>query len=187
MEKSIRIGVSNRHVHLTEEVYYQLFDEPISKKKDLHQIGEFACDQVVKIKTAKNEIANVRVLGPFRDYNQVEISKSDAYFLGINPPVRKSGDLKNSETVTLVTQKGSITLNESCILADRHVHMNPLMAKELGVTDGQIVQIKVKGDKSCLLDAHIKVSENGYFELHLDFDDANACDLKNDDEVLMIL
>ncbi len=185
--RTVTVGVSNRHVHLTEEVYNQLFSEPLAKEVDLHQIGEYVSQQVVTIQTAKGKIEKVRVLGPFRTYNQVEISKTDAYLLGIQPPVRRSGDVANSETVTLVTNKGSVVLPNSCILAERHVHMSPAMASELGVQDQQMVKILVRGDKACILYAHLKVSENGYYELHLDFDDANACGLKNGDIVEIVL
>lgn len=187
MKNKINVGVSNRHVHLTEEVYNMLFSEPMKKKNDLHQIGEFACEQVVTIKTEKSYLENVRVLGPCRNYNQVEVSRTDAYKLGLCPPVRRSGDLADSETVTLIGDKGSITLENSCIIANRHVHMNPEDAKRLGVVDNQQVKIIVNGDKACILYAFIKISDNGFYELHIDFDDANAAGLKNGDEVEIII
>lgn len=111
MEEKIigKIAVSNRHLHLTKEVYDQLFDEPISMKRPLNQIGEFASFQTVTLKTEKAEIPNVRLIGPLRAYNQVEISRSDAYLLGLNPPVRQSGDLEDSETITVVGPKGEVT------------------------------------------------------------------------------
>lgn len=187
MRDRISVGVSNHHVHLTEEVYNKLFDEPIKIRNDLHQIGEFASEQVVTLKTEKGTIANVRVLGPFRTCNQVEISRTDAKKLGLHPPVRRSGDTNNSETITLVSEKGEVTLENSCIIADRHVHMNTSDAKKKNVVDGQVVKIVVPGAKACILYANIKVSDNGYYELHLDFDDANAAGLENGDEVEIIL
>ena len=186
MERKIKIGISNRHMHITKETYDFLFDEPLTKKQELHQIGEFASNQVVTIKTEKNCIKNVRIVGPFRNYNQVEISQSDSYKLGINPPVRHSGHLENSETITVESDKGEITLKNACILASRHVHMNDALAKELKLEENQKVQIKIEGEKSCLLDAYVKISENGYFECHIDRDDANATGIKNEEEVLML-
>lgn len=186
MERKVKVGISNHHVHLTEEVYKKLFATPLTKKKDLHQIGDFASHQVLILKTKKGILKNVRIVGPFRNYNQVEISRSDAYVLGLNPPVRSSGDLENSEEVTLVGEIGEVTLKKGCILANRHVHMNYQLAEELRLVDNQMVKIQISGDKSCLLDAFIKISENGYFELHLDLDDANAAGLKNGDEVKML-
>lgn len=186
MEKLVRVGVSNHHVHLTEEVYQMLFSTPLTKKYDLNQVGEFASNQVVTLKTEKNSISHVRVVGPIRKYNQVEISRSDAYLLGLEPPVRSSGDLENSESITIVGEKGKVTLQNVCIVADRHVHMNFEEASALGLQDNEMVQIIVAGDKSCILDANTKVSANGFFELHLDLDDANAAGVKNGDEVVMV-
>ena len=119
----IKVGVSNRHVHLTEEVYRILFkDVKMEVVKELSQPGEFASNLFVTLKTEKNTIERVRVLGPLRKYNQVEISKTDSYTLGLKPPVRMSGDLENSETITLVTENGEVTLENSCIIAARHIH-----------------------------------------------------------------
>lgn len=187
MKKKIKVGISNHHVHLTEKIYNLLFFTPMTKRNDLHQIGEFASNQVVTLKTEKAEIKNVRVLGPFRKYNQVEISRTDAKVLGINPPVRRSGNLTNSESITLIGEKGSIILENCCIIAERHVHMNFSDAQKFCVKDGDTVKILVGGDKSCILFAKIKVSDNGFYELHLDFDDANAANLNNGDEVEIII
>ena len=185
--KKVKVGISNRHVHLTEEVYNRLFAYPLTKKKDLTQIGDFASNEVVTLKTEKGTIENVRIIGPYRSYNQVEISRSDARILGINPPVRKSGDLESSETITIVGEKGEVTLDNVCIIAERHIHLNPNLAREWQVEDGELVQVSIKGDKSCILDAHIKVSENGVLAFHIDTDDANAAMLNQDDEVEVIL
>ena len=106
------VAISNRHVHLTKEVYDKLFDKAISIKWPLRQIGEFAADQLVTLKTKEGEIANVRVVGPVRDYNQVELLPSDRKILGINPPVRSSGDLEDSESITIVGPKGEVTLDD---------------------------------------------------------------------------
>jgi len=187
MNIKTRVGVSNRHVHLTKETYEQLFDEELTIKNSLNQPGEFASQQTVTIKTDKNIIENVRVLGPFRNYNQVEISKSDAYILGLKPPVRTSGDLLGSENITLINGNKSVDLKESCIIANRHIHISNDKAEELGVTNNQKVKVKISGDKSGVIDAFIKITDNGYFEMHIDRDDANAFLLNNNDEVEIIL
>ena len=187
MKKLVKVGISNRHVHLTKEVYKTLFSSELTKKKDLTQIGDFAANETVTLKTKKGIIENVRIIGPYRNYNQVEISKSDARELGLNPPVRKSGDLENSETITIIGEKGEITLENVCILAERHIHLNPSDALNWQVKDGDMVSVSVKGDKSCLLNAHIKVSENGVPAFHIDTDDANAALLNNDEKVEVIL
>lgn len=187
MKKIVKVGVSNRHVHLTNEVYNLLFDTPMTKKKDLTQIGDFATNQTVTLKTEKGLLENVRIIGPCRSYNQVEIARSDARKLGLHPPVRKSGDLENSETITIIGEKGSVTLENVCILAERHLHMSTKEAEALGVIDEQKVQVKVEGDKACILFAYIKVSNNGVLAFHIDTDDANATGLNNDDEVEVII
>ncbi len=187
MKKLVKVGISNRHVHLTKEVYKTLFSSELTKKKDLTQIGDFAANETLTLKTEKGMIENVRIIGPYRNYNQVEISKSDARKLGLNPPVRKSGDLENSETITIIGEKGEITLENVCILAERHIHLNPSDALNWQVKDGDMVSVSVKGDKSCLLNAHIKVSENGVPAFHIDTDDANAALLNNDEEVEVLL
>ena len=174
----IVIGISNRHVHLTKEVYDMLFDEELTVDYKLNQPGEFASNQRLTICACEKEITNVRVLGPFRKYNQVEVSRKDALHLGINPPVRESGNLEGAAIITLKTKKASITL-PSAIIAQRHVHISQEKAKELGVEDKQKVQIKITGEKSGIIDSYVKISENGYFEAHIDTDDASAFLLEN--------
>lgn len=188
MELKIKVGVSNRHVHLTKEHFITLFGKKtLTKLRDLNQIGEYASNEVVAIKTNKNTINNVRVIGPFRDYTQVEISKTDAYKFGLNPPIRKSGDIKNSESITVIGPNGEITIKEGCIIANRHIHMTKAEAAQYNVEDDQKVLIKINTEKKGIIEAFIKISDNAYFELHLDTDDANAFLLKNDDEVDLII
>lgn len=178
-----KIAISNRHIHLTKEIYEKLFDEPLSMKKPISQIGEFASNQTLTIKGPKGMIEKVRVMGPHRDYNQVEVSKSDAYILGLEPPVRESGDLEDSETITLITFKNEITLENVCILAERHVHMNDKMAEELGLKNDDLVKLIIDNDKGGEMEAFVKIKSNGFFEIHIDRDDANAFLLKTGDEV----
>lgn len=185
--KKVKVGISNRHVHLTSDVYKMLFSHDLTKKYDLTQIGDFAANETVSLKTEKGMIENVRIIGPYRNYNQVEISRSDARELGINPPVRKSGDLVGSETITIVGENNEVTLESVCIVAERHIHLDPNLAREWLVKDGDLVQVSIKGDKSCILDAHIKISENGVLAFHIDTDDANAAGLNQDDEVEVLL
>lgn len=182
----INARISNRHVHLTKETYELLFDEEISKKYDLNQIGEYASNQILTIRNGDKIIENVRVLGDFRKYNQVEISRRDARILGVNPPVRRSGDLEDSLYITLETKKGSVEV-KGLIIANRHVHINTTEAAKYGVTDKQIVKIEIPGDKSGIVDAEVKISDNGYYELHVDTDDANAFMLEDNDKVKLIV
>ncbi len=185
MEEKIigTIAISNRHLHLTEEVYNCLFDEALTMKRPLNQIGEFAAIQTVTLKTEKAEIPNVRIVGPFRDYNQVEISRRDARMLGLNPPVRQSGDLEDSEAITIVGPKGEVTLENACILAERHIHMNAQKAEELGLKNEEPVTLIINNDKSGTMEAFVKVTKNGFYEIHIDTDDANCFLLNTGDTV----
>ena len=180
----VSIGVSNRHVHLSEENFKILFGEKyeLIKKADLKQPGQFAANETVTIKTAKSEIHNVRILGPIRNYTQVEISKTDAYKLGINPPVRDSGDLKGSSPITIIGPNGSVDIKEGCIIATRHIHILPSQMKSYGLEGREMVNVKLDGEKGGIItNVYLKVSEEAFFELHLDTDDANAHLIKNGD------
>lgn len=184
----VKIGISNRHIHLTEEDYKILFNkEDLEKTKDLVQTGEFASTDKVTIRTPKSEISGVRVLGPFRAYSQVEISRTDSYVLGINPPVRDSGDIDDSAEVTIVGPDGEVT-KKCCILATRHIHINKEDRQKYGLTDKKYVSVKIGSEKSSILEnVSIKETKLGVFELHLDTDDANACLLKNGDMATIII
>lgn len=184
----VSIGVSNRHIHLKKEDLEILFGVGYELEfyKSLKQPGQFASCDKVTIKTDKSEISNVRILGPVRNYTQVEISKTDAFKLGINPPVRTSGDLKGSAGITIVGPKGVLKLNEGCIIADRHIHITPSQVKKFGL-DKEEVSVKINGIKGGILEqVHLKIDENSYFELHLDTDDANA-HLISDGDIVEII
>ena len=173
MEEKVSMNISARHVHLTKEAHAKLFDHDLTVRNPLNQVGQFAANETVTVKTDKGVFENVRIIGPLRSYNQVELSMTDARKLGIKPPVRKSGNLNGAEMVTIATEKGEIT-EACCIIADRHVHMNPAKAQELGVVDDEVLKLAIPGDKSGVIDVHAKVSDDGYYEVHLDIDDANA-------------
>lgn len=181
----VNVAVSNRHVHLTKETYEMLFDEPIFKRNDLNQVGQFAANQTVDLISGDKVIENVRIVGPFRLYNQVEISKNDARKLGLNPPVRTSGDLLNSEDITIRTSKASILLKDACIIADRHVHFNTKDQDKYHVKDKDKVRVHILGEKRGTIEAFAKVSDDGFFELHIDTDDANAFLLNSGDELTL--
>lgn len=177
----IKVGVSNRHIHLTREDANILFGEnyEFTKRNDLTQPGEYACEEVVKVSTDNHEFPYVRVLGPLRKYTQVEVSRDDANLLGINPPVRDSGDLANSESVYLEGPNGKIYKENCCIIAARHIHCNK--SDNLGYTNNDIVKVLV-GDK-VLDDIHIKENDNYALELHIDKTDATYFGLNNGDYI----
>lgn len=173
----VNIGISNRHVHLCKEHLHILFGEnyELEIKKELVQPGEFASNSVVTIKTDKDEIEKVRVLGPVRNYTQVEISKTDAFKLGVNPPVRDSGDLEGSAGVTLIGPNGSVDLDKGCIIATRHIHITPDKVKELGLDGLKTVSVKLDGEKGGIIsNVSLKISDSYAYEMHIDTDDANA-------------
>lgn len=182
------VGVSARHAHLTKEVYEQLFgDDKLKKMVDIDQPGQFSSTSVITIKNGDRQIDNVRIVGPLRDYNQVEVSKTDCYKLKVNPPIRMSGDLDDSLSITVVGPKGEVNLEKGLILANRHVHINPDDVKKYGLEGISTVAVKVTGEKAGILEnVYLKVQDNAALRLHLDTDDANAFDLKTDDEVELL-
>lgn len=184
----VNVGVSNRHVHLTDDDYKLLFgDIPLTKRNDLTQPNTFASELTVSLTSPKRSIENVRVLGPNRTYTQVEISKTDAYFLGIDPPVRNSGDLDGASEITINGPKGSITRN-SAIIASRHIHVDKKIREEHFLEGIEKVSVKIGGEKSGIINnVYLKDSDEAYFELHLDTDDANSHLLKQGDEVEIII
>lgn len=180
----INVGVSNRHVHLTEYVYSKLFPyKEIEKRNDLHQIGEFASTDTVDIEYGGKVIEHVRVLGPFRSDNQVELLGSDLNFLGIVAPVRRSGVLDGTPGIILKNGENRIELDHGVIRAERHVHVPTSMQEALGLHERDKVIIRTD---SCEFDANVKVSDNGYLELHIDKDEASEYGLQNGDEVEVI-
>lgn len=183
---NISVGISNRHVHVTKEDLEILFGSnyELNKKADINQPSQFAALETVTIKTNKDKIENVRILGPVRSYTQVELSKTDAYKLGINPPLRDSGVLENSEVVTIIGPCGEVT-KPCCILVRRHIHVTKEDKEKYNLPD--FVSVKVNGARGGILnEVCVKVSDEAYFEMHIDTDEANAFNLKNNDEVEII-
>ena len=184
----VPVGVSNRHVHLSDEDLEILFGtDTLIHFKDLKQPGQFASDNKVTIKTQKSQIHNLRVLGPTRKETQVEISKTDSYKLGINPPVNESGNLENASEVTIEGPNGSVT-KPCVIIATRHIHINRETRVKLGLTNVDKVSVKVLNEKGGILNnVSIRESEPAYFEIHLDTDDANANLINQNDKVEIIV
>ena len=179
--KAIPIAVSARHCHLTEETFAQLFgqDATPTPKYDLSQPGQYACEQYVTLVGPRREIDRVRVLGPLRKANQVEISRTDEFFLGIDAPVRLSGNVRGSAPITVKGPKGSVYLKEGLICAHRHIHMHPDDARAFDVVDGDEVAVAIVGGQRDLIlgDVKIRVHENYVLEMHIDTDEANAAEL----------
>lgn len=173
----IPIAVSARHVHLSEEHVTALFGEmyELTPKAPLSQPGQFAAKEQVTIVGPKSSIHHVRVLGPARALTQVEISATDARALGIQAPLRYSGDIHRSAPVTIVGPKGSIYLREGCIIAAAHIHMSEIDAKAFHVIDGQLVNVRTNSGRSLIFsNVKVRVSERFQLEMHVDTDEGNA-------------
>ena len=175
--RPIPLGVSNRHLHLSKQDFDVLFPhQQMTEKKALLQPGQYASDQVVTLMGPKGSIKNVRVLGPIRSKTQVEVSATDARGLGINVPLRLSGDLVGTPGIKLVTESGEVTLDSSVIIAKRHIHMSPMDALIYGVKPGDEVKMTISGSGRSLTfnDVNIRVSDDMCLEMHIDTDEANA-------------
>lgn len=186
---SVPIGVSNRHIHLTQKDVETLFGPgyQLTKKKDLMG-GQFASNEMCTIVGLKlRAIENVRILGPVRKSSQVEISATDARTLGINAPLRQSGDTKGSGAVALVGPKGVVHLDEGCIVAARHIHMSPADAAAVSLKDGDYVSVKMGNERGAVLDnVKIRVDDSFTLEMHIDTDEANACQVKQGDVATLL-
>lgn len=185
----VPVGVSARHVHLTQEHVEVLFGKgyQLTKKKDLMG-GQFAANETVTLVGIKlRAIENVRVLGPVRKASQVEISATDAVKLGIKAPIRESGNIAGSAPIAIVGPKGALYLEEGCIVAMRHIHMTPADALAAGVHDGDIVSVKAENERGTVFNqVKIRVSPTFTLEMHIDTDEANASKIKTGDTVTII-
>ena len=173
----VQIEVSARHVHLDKESVEALFGvgHKLTPKRELSQPGQYLEEERVDVIGPKGSFKNVAVLGPERKHVQVEVSFSDAFALGINPPIRQSGYTKGSASVKLVGPKGEITIDEGAIVALRHVHMTPEDAERLGLVDNQVVSVEALTDRKLVFeDTVIRVSPKFRTRMHVDVDEAGA-------------
>lgn len=181
-EAFIEVEASGRHVHLSREDVDKLFGDgyELTKVKDLSQPGQYACKERVTLTGPKGSVHNVIVLGPTRAETQVEVSLTDALALGVKPPIKQSGELNGTPGVKLETKIASIQLNRGLMAAKRHIHVAAKDAKKFNVLDGEVVKVKVFGERPLIFDdVVIRVSEKFNTNMHIDFDEANACGFKN--------
>ena len=182
-DRAIPVAISARHIHLTQETVEQLFGagHQLTPLKPLSQPGQFAAQEQVELVGPKRSIQRVRVLGPTRSKNQVEISRTDEFHLGIDAPIRASGDVENSAGITLIGNDGrQVTLDSGVICAWRHIHMTPEDAAHFGVKDRDVVDVEVgdEGVRSLTFgDVLVRVKSSYQLEMHIDTDEGNAAEL----------
>ncbi|HHV79044.1 MAG TPA: phosphate propanoyltransferase [Firmicutes bacterium] len=185
--ETIPVGVSARHIHVTQEDLETLFGPgyKLTKRNDLSQPGQYAANECVAFVGPKGKFDNVRILGPVRSKTQIELSATDARKLGVDPPVRDSGDVAGSPGLTVIGPKGKLDLKEGVILAKRHIHATPEDAARVGLKDKDIVAVKVlKGNRKMIMgDVLVRVRPDFKWEMHVDTDEANAAGLAQGDVV----
>lgn len=184
----VPVGVSARHVHLTQEDVETLFGKgyQLTRKKELMG-GQFASnEQVTIVGTGLRAIENVRILGPVRSASQVEISQTDAFKLGVKAPLRNSGDIAGSAPIAIVGPKGALYLKEGCIVARRHIHMSPADAQAAGLKDKDVVSVSAVNERGTIFEeVLIRVDKSFTLEMHIDTDEANAARIKTGDAVVI--
>ena len=179
MANQFIVETSARHVHVTQETLELLFGEgyQLTVKKELSQPGQFASNERITVVGPKKELANVSILGPCRKLNQVELSATDARSIGIDAPIRESGDVAGSGACKLIGPNGEVELKEGVIVAKRHIHMTEKDAADFGVTNGEIVNVLIEngnGRKTIFGDTVIRVSNSYALAMHVDTDESNA-------------
>jgi putative phosphotransacetylase len=186
MGYKVEVGISNKHLHLSDADLEKLFGagHKLTVKKDLKQPGQFASDELVDIIGPKGTLKGIRVLGPTRKESQIELAQTDARTIGLSLPVRESGVLDGSPGVKLVGPKGELELQKGAIIALRHIHLSPAQAKEAGVKDKDWVTVKTSGSRPLIFeDVLIRSGDAHTREFHVDTDEGNAAGIKNDDTV----
>lgn len=189
MKKELTVGLSNRHIHISEEDLKLLFGEgyELTHIKDLSQPGQFACEEKVDIVGPKGVLKGVRILGPVRPETQVEVSMTDAFTLGVKGVIRDSGDLEGTPGVTVVGPEGEVELEKGVMVAGRHIHMHIDEAEEFGLKDKDVVSVKFDGPRGLIFDnVLIRTANNYALEMHIDMEEGNACGARNGDIVKII-
>ena len=188
-EKTVTLEASGRHVHLCQDHVDQLFGKGyrLTPKRELSQPGQFLAEEKVKLIGKKGIIEQAAILGPARSHSQVELSKTDSVKLGIDAPLRFSGDIKGSASVFIASSENVIKLEEGVIIAKRHIHMTPEDAEYLEVQDGDIVSVEALTERPVVFkDVLIRVNEDYSLNMHIDYDEANACLFSRGDEAKLI-
>ncbi|WP_139998484.1 phosphate propanoyltransferase [Paenibacillus paridis] len=189
IHKEVTIGVSARHIHLSQEHVELLFGKgyELTEMKPLSQPGQYAANETVAVVGPKGTFAKVRILGPARKQTQLEVSRTDAFALGVNPPVRESGDTKGSAGIMLQGPAGEVTIEEGVIVAARHIHFHTSDAERFGISDKQSLRVRFAGERGVVFENVVaRVSEQYALDMHIDTDEANAAGVKNGDKAEII-
>ena len=176
--KKVRVEISARHIHLNQPDLEKLFGAgyEIKKLKDLSQEGEFAAEETVTLVGPKRKLENLRVVGPVRSATQVELAYTDTFSLGIDAPLRISGDLAGSAGARIIGPVGEVDLPEGVLVAKRHLHINQKEADELGLKNDDLVKVKVAGDRGLIFEnVAVRIKPNFHLSIHIDTDEANSC------------
>jgi putative phosphotransacetylase len=187
--KKVPVGVSARHIHLSQEHIEILFGKGYELKvlKDLSQPGQYAAEETVAVVGPKGRFDKVRILGPARSKTQLEISRTDSYALGIPAPVRESGDIAGTPGVKIIGPAGEIEIEEGVIVAARHIHFHTEDAKKWGIEDKQKLRVRVIGERPLIFeDVIARVSDQFALDMHIDTDEANAAGVKNGGEAIIL-
>jgi putative phosphotransacetylase len=188
-KKMLPVGLSNRHIHVSQADLDVLFGQgyELKKFKDLSQPGQYAAEEKVDIVGTKGTLKGVRILGPVRKETQIEISLADGFVLGVNPPVRDSGDLIDSPGAKVVGPMGEVIIEKGVIAASRHIHMHTSDAENFGVVDKEVVSVKVEGKRGLVFDnVLVRVNKEYALEMHVDVEEGNSAGLKNGTMVELI-
>ncbi|WP_081374630.1 phosphate propanoyltransferase [Halanaerobium congolense] len=183
------LEASGRHVHLSQDDIDELFGKgySLTPKRELSQSGQFLAEEQVKLIGKKGIIEKAAILGPARSHSQVEVSKTDSIKLGIDAPLRFSGNIKDSASVFIASSENVIKLEEGVIIAKRHIHMTPEDAEKLAVEDGDIVSVEALTERPVVFkDVLIRVNEDYSLNMHIDYDEANACLFSKGDKAKLI-
>lgn len=184
MSKTVPVGVSARHIHLTQEHVEALFGAgyQLTEFKPLSQPGQYAANETVAVVGAKGKFDKVRILGPVRPASQLEVSRTDSFALGVKAPVRESGNIEGTPGIKLVGPAGEVELETGVIVAARHIHFHTSDAEKWGIADKQMLKVRLGGERGLVLENVVaRVSDSFALDMHIDTDEANAAGANNGD------
>lgn len=182
--KKVPVGVSARHIHLSQEHVEALFGPgaQLTEFKPLSQPEQFAANETVAVFGPKGSFPKVRILGPARKATQLEVSRTDAFALGLNPPVRESGNIEGTPGIRIVGPAGEVTVDKGVIVAARHIHFHTSDAERWGIRDKQLLKVRVGGDRGVVFEQVVaRVSDNFALDMHIDTDEGNAAGVNTGD------